>query len=324
MKQFLLYNPTSLQEAAELLGTDPERAALLAGGMDLLGRMKKRVDNPAAVVNLQSVPGLASIQATADGLSLGALVTLSELAENSTVQAQYRAVAEAAKSVGSVQIRNAGTVGGNLCQRPRCWYFRHRDYVCLQKKGTTCFGEAGESRYHGILGGGPCYFAHPSDLAPALIAFDATVRVVGPQGERIVPLESLYCLPAEKLGYGLTLAPGEIVAEVRMPAPRVGTRSTYVKFKEKPSFDFSLAGVAAVVSLQKGKVAHARIALSGVAPIPWHAIEAEKSLLGAKLEEPLARKAADLVVENNMPLGDNGYKVPLTRTLVRRALLSLA
>ena len=196
MKQFLLYNPTSLQEAAELLGTDPAASGTSGRGMDLLGRMKKRVDNPAAVVNLQSVPGLASIQATADGLSLGALVTLSELAENSTVQAQYRAVAEAAKSVGSVQIRNAGTVGGNLCQRPRCWYFRHRDYVCLQKKGTTCFGEAGESRYHGILGGGPCYFAHPSDLAPALIAFDATVRVVGPQGERIVPLESpIACLP---------------------------------------------------------------------------------------------------------------------------------
>jgi xanthine dehydrogenase YagS FAD-binding subunit len=324
MKQFLLYNPTSLEEAVELLGTDPAQVQLLAGGMDLLGRMKKRIDTPARVVNLKSVPGLSSLQETADGLSLGPLLTLSDLAENPIVLTKYRAVAEAAKSVGSVQIRNTGTVGGNLCQRPRCWYFRHRDYVCLQKQGKVCFGQLGESRYHAILGGGPCFFAHPSDLAPALIAFDATVRLAGPQGERTAPLESLYCLPAEKLAYGLTLAPGEILAEVRMPAPSPGTRSTYVKFKEKPSFDFSLVGAAVVLSFKNGKVAHARIALSGVAPVPWHATEAEKALLGAKLDEPLARQAADLVVENNVPLADNSYKIPLTRTIVRRALLSLA
>ena len=324
MKSFLLENPTSLAEAVELLGTDPAQAQLLAGGMDLLGRMKKRIDTPTRVVSLKSIPGLASLQENAAGLSVGALVTLTDLAENPAVRAKYRAVAEAAGSVGSVQIRNAGTVGGNLCQRPRCWYFRHRQYVCLQKGGTDCYGQAGESRYHAILGGGPCFFAHPSDVAPALMAFDARVRIVGPQGERKATLESLYCLPSEKLGYGLTLEPGEILAEVRLPAPRPGTRSTYLKFKEKPSFDFSLAGVAALVSVEGGKVVHARIALSGVAPIPWRASEAEKALIGAKLDEPLARKAADLVVENNMPLADNTYKVPLTRTLVRRALLSLA
>lgn len=324
MKQFLLSNPTSLEEAVELLGTDPARSELLAGGMDLLGRLKKRINTPEQVVNLQTVPGLASIRETAGGLSLGPLVTLSELAENPIILAKYKAVAEAAKSVGSVQIRNAGTVGGNLCQRPRCWYFRHRDFVCLQKQGTTCFGQLGESRYHAILGGGPCFFAHPSDVAPALIAFDATVRLAGPQGERRATLESLYCLPAEKMSYGLTLAPGEILAEVLLPAPRPETHSTYVKFKEKPSFDFSLSGVAAVVSFQNGKVAHARLALSGVAPVPWHAVAAEKSLLGAKLDEQLAGRAADLVVEDNVPLADNGYKIPLTRTIVRRALLSLA
>lgn len=324
MKPFALENPTSLAEAIELLGTNPSQTQLLAGGMDLLGRMKKRIDTPARVVSLQSVPGLMSVRDSADGLSLGALVTLTDLAGNPAVRAKYCAVAEAANSVGSVQIRNAGTVGGNLCQRPRCWYFRHRQYVCLQKGGTDCFGQAGENRYHAILGGGPCFFAHPSDLAPALIAFDAMVRVVGPQGERKAPLESLYCLPANKLGYGLTLAPGEILAEVQLLAPRPDTRSTYVKFKEKPSFDFSLAGVAVVVSVENNKVVHARIALSGIAPIPWRAAEAEKALLGSKLDEPLARKVSDLVVENNMPLADNGYKVPLTRTLVRRALLGLA
>jgi xanthine dehydrogenase YagS FAD-binding subunit len=324
MKQFLFCNPTSLAEAVDFLGTEPAEAQLLAGGMDLLGRLKKRIDTPKRVVNLKSIPGLATIGETPEGLSLGALVTLTDVAENPVLLAKYRAVAEAAKSVGSVQIRNAGTVGGNLCQRPRCWYFRHRNYICLQKKGTTCFAEAGESRYHAILGGGPCYFAHPSDLAPALIAFDAAVRVVGPKGERTVALESLYCLPRKKLSMGLTLEPGEILAEVRLPAPRSGTRSTYVKFKEKPSFDFSLAGVAAVLSFEGGKVAHARLALSGVAPVPWHAIEAEKALVGVKLEDPLARQVADLVVKDNAPLADNKYKVALTRTLIGRTLLSLA
>ncbi len=324
MKQFTFYNPTSLAEAVELLGPDPAAAQLLAGGMDLLGRLKKRIDMPARVVNLKSIPGLRTIRETSNGLSLGPLVTLTDVAENPTILEKYRAVAEAAKSVGSVQIRNTGTVGGNLCQRPRCWYFRHRDFVCLQKKGTTCFGEAGESRYHAILDGGPCYFAHPSDLAPALIAFDAKVRVVGPEGQRTAPLESLYCLPSAKLSLGLTLAPGEILAEVLLPAPRPGMRSTYVKFKEKPSFDFSLAGVAAVLSFESGKVTGARLALSGVAPVPWHAVEAEKVLVGSNLVEALARQVADLVVKDSMPLADNSYKVALTRTLVRRTLLSLA
>ena len=140
MKQFLFCNPTSLAEATDLLGTEPAEAQLLAGGMDLLGRLKKRIDTPKRVVNLKSIPGLATIGETPEGLSLGTLVTLTDVAENPALLAKYRAVAEAAKSVGSVQIRNAGTVGGNLCQRPRCWYFRHRNYVCLQKKGTTCFG----------------------------------------------------------------------------------------------------------------------------------------------------------------------------------------
>ena len=324
MKQFLFYNPTSLAEAADLLGTEPAQAQLLAGGMDLLGRLKKRIDTPERVVNLKSIPGLASIQETSEGLSIGPLVTLTDIAENPAVREKYRAVAEAAEVVGSVQIRNTGTVGGNLCQRPRCWYFRHRDYVCLQKKGTTCFSEVGESRYHGILGGGPCYFAHPSDVAPALIAFNATVRLVAAKGERTIPLESLYCLPSQNLSMGLTLEPGEILAEIRLPAPPPGTRSTYVKFKEKPSFDFSLVGVAAVLGFEAGKMAHARLALSGVAPIPWRAAEAEKALTGTALSESLAGQVAELVVKDSVPLADNNYKVSLTRTLVRRTLLSLA
>jgi xanthine dehydrogenase YagS FAD-binding subunit len=223
-----------------------------------------------------------------------------------------------------VQIRNSATVGGNLCQHPRCWYYRHPDFPCLQKGGPICYAQGGENRYHAILGGGPCFFAHPSDLAPAFIALDASARLVGPKGERTVPVEKLYRLPVEQLGVGLALEPGEILAEIRVPAPKPGSRSAYLKFKERPSFDFSLAGVAASLVIQGGRITVARLALSGVAPIPWRAGEAEKALVGAALDAATARQAAELVVEASVPLRHNRYKVSLTRTLVRRALLSLA
>lgn len=324
MKQFALYNPTTLTEAAELLGADPPRTRLLAGGMDLLGRMKFRVDAPERVVNLKSIPGLDAVRETPEGLSLGPLVKLTDLAESPVAQKNYRALAQAAESVGSVQIRNSGTVGGNLCQHPRCWYYRHPDFPCLQKGGPICYAQGGENRYHAILGGGPCFFAHPSDLAPALIALDASARIVGPKGERTVALEKLYRLPMEQLGVGLALEPGEIVGEIRVPAPKSETRSTYLKFKERPSFDFSLVGVAASLVVEGGKISAARLALSGVAPVPWRAVEAEKVLVGSPLDEATARKAAELVVEGSVPLLHNRYKVSLTRTMVRRALLSLA
>jgi xanthine dehydrogenase YagS FAD-binding subunit len=324
MKQFALYNPTTLTEAAELLGADPPRTRLLAGGMDLLGRMKFRVDAPERVVNLKSIPGLDAVRETPEGLSLGPLVKLTDIGESPVVQKNYRALAQAAESVGSVQIRNSGTVGGNLCQHPRCWYYRHPDFPCLQKGGPICYAQGGENRYHAILGGGPCFFAHPSDLAPALIALDASARLVGPRGERTVALEKLYRLPMEQLGVGLALEPGEIVGEIRVPAPKSETRSTYLKFKERPSFDFSLVGVATALALEGGKVSAARLALSGVAPVPWRATEAEKALVGSALDEITARKVADVVVEGSVPLLHNRYKISLTRTMVRRALLSLA
>ena len=324
MKQFALYNPTTLTEAAELLGADPPRTRLLAGGMDLLGRLKTRVDTPERVVNLKSIAGLDAIRETSEGLSLGPLVKLTDLAESPVVQKNYRALAQAAESVGSVQIRNSGTVGGNLCQHPRCWYYRHPGFPCLQKGGPICYAQGGENRYHAILGGGPCFFAHPSDLAPALIALDASARIVGPKGERTVALEKLYRLPMEQLGVGLALEPGEIVGEIRVPAPKLETRSTYLKFKERPSFDFSLVGVAASLILGGGKITAARLVLSGVAPVPWRATEAEKALVGSALDETTARKVADVVVEGSVPLLHNRYKVSLTRTMVRRALLSLA
>jgi xanthine dehydrogenase YagS FAD-binding subunit len=324
MKSFAFYSPTTLDEAVHLLQRDPARTQLLAGGMDLLGRIKRHIDTPNNLINLKMVPGLDSIKKTAQGLSIGPLVKLADLADDDTVRTHYAALAEAAESVGSVQIRNGGTVGGNLCQRPRCWYFRHPDFTCLQKEGEVCYAQGGENRYHAILGGGPCFFAHPSDVAPALVVLDAQARIAGPRGERTVSVEKLYRLPAEQLGYGLAMEPDEILAEILVPSPPPGTRSTYHKLKEKPSFDFALAGVAAAITADGGKVTRARIALSGVAPIPWRAEYAEKLLPGIALDEALARRVAEAVVADNNPLAQNGYKVALTKTVVRRTLMTLA
>ena len=324
MKSFALYNPSSLAEAADLLAADPPHTQALAGGMDLLGRLKNRLDTPERIVNLKSIAGLDAIRQTPEGASLGPLVRLTDLSEHSFIRTQFRAVALAAESVGSVQIRNSGTVGGNLCQRPRCWYYRHRDFVCLQKRGSLCFAQGGENRYHAILAGGPCFFAHPSDLAPALIAFDALAKIVGPKGERSMALENLYRVPSEQLRLGLALEPGEILAEIRLPAPKAETRSTYLKFKERPSFDFALVGVAATAVLEGRKIVRARLALAGVAPVPWRAAEAEKLLEGNSLDDRTVSAATDAVVADSVPLAHNRYKVALTRTAVRRALLSLA
>lgn len=324
MKAFEYVNPTSLSQAAQLAAVGPSKAMLMAGGVDLLGELKDRISTPERIINLKSIAGLDAIQENAQGLSLGALVTLATAAEHPGIRKHYQALAEAAESVGSVQIRNVGTVGGNLCQRPRCWYYRHLDYICLKKGGSICYAQGGENRYHAILGGGPSFIVHPSDLAPALIALEASVKISGATDEREVRLEDFYVLPTQKILQETVLERGEIVTEVRVPAPKSGTRSTYLKFREKPSFDFAIVAVAAALRMEGGTCADARVVLGGVAPKPWRSTEAEAELVGKRLDENVALKAADAALENAKPLPQNRYKVPLTRALIKRALLQLA
>jgi xanthine dehydrogenase YagS FAD-binding subunit len=230
------------------------------------------------------------------------------------------ALAEAAAVAATPQLRNMATIGGNLLQRPRCWYFRHPLATCWLKGGAGCPARDGENRLHALFGDGPCYAVHPSDLAPALLALEAEVHVRGPAGERWLPLDDLYRLPADDRRTETVLAPDELVLALRLPAPPAGTRGTYLKAMDRKTWAFALAGVAAVLRLAGRRILQARVVLSGVAPIPWRAGAAEQVLAGEEASDALVARAAEAALAGAEPLGDNGYKVPLTLALVRRAL----
>src|SRR5687768_2229035 len=275
MKAFEWTNPTTINEAVKLLnvsaGSDMDEAPRpLAGGQDLLTTMKDYTTRPARIVNLKSIRGLNRITLNARGLTIGALVTLTELEEHAGVRKSFPGLAEAAHSVATTQIRNLGTVGGNLCQRPRCWYFRLEEVICLKKGGSECYAASGENKYNAIIAGGPSFIVHPSDLAPMLVALDARVTVVGSTGKRVIPLDKFFTLPAEgNIRRENVLKNDEIITEIYVPASPLAARSTYLKFKERESLDFALASVAAAVQLAPNKtVRAARIVLGGVAPIP--------------------------------------------------------
>jgi xanthine dehydrogenase YagS FAD-binding subunit len=332
MRSFEWTSPATLDEALRLLqppaSTEArERPQALAGGQDLLTVLNEGIAQPARIVNLKAIPGLDRIaERGKEGLELGALVTLADLAESPLVREGFPGLAEAARSVASPQIRNLATVGGNLCQRPRCWYFRHENLVCLKKGGNECHAASGENKYHAIFGDGPCHIVHPSDLAPMLVALGASATLHGAKGERTVPLERFFVLPSEGgIEQETVLEPGEILTRVTVPASGAARRSTYLKFRERESFDFAMVSVAAAIeSGADGRITSARLVLGGVAPIPWKATRAEEFLRGQRAVPESFAKAADLALAGARPLAQNEYKVPLARTLVRRALAAAA
>lgn len=329
MKAFEWMNANSVADAVNALKSgappaDPDDAARpIAGGQDLLTTMKEYITRPARVVNLKSIRGLDKIEADGKGgLRIGALVTLNQLEEDANVRKRFPGLAEAAHSVGTPQIRNLGTVGGNLCQRPRCWYYRLEEVVCLKKGGSECYAATGENKYHAIFGGGPSYIVHPSDLAPMLVALGATVNVTGGDGQRTIPLDKFFTLPSEgNLRRENVLKNDEIITEVVVPQSKFAGNSTYLKFKERDSMDFAMSAVAAAIAMGPNKtVAEARIVLGGVAPIPWRVPKAESSLVGKTMNIDLLTQVARTALEGAEPLAKNAYKIPLTQTLVRRAL----
>jgi xanthine dehydrogenase YagS FAD-binding subunit len=242
------------------------------------------------------------------------------------VRSSFAAIAEAAASVASPQIRAAGTVGGNLCQRPRCWYYRNEETVCLKKGGDECFAYAGMNRYNAILGAGPSYIVHPSDLAPALVALEAEVTLVGPDGARVVRLEDFYTLPAEgDVTKETVLAPNEVLTQVRVHSVPASWRQTYLKVRERSAFDFALSAVA--VALDRGDdgvVRNARIVLGGVAPRPWRCGSAEELLRGNRLDEATIEAVRDEALRGAEPLDHNAYKIPMTKGLLTKALRKLS
>jgi xanthine dehydrogenase YagS FAD-binding subunit len=323
MKNFKLAEPKTLPQASALLAGANGRVALMAGGTDLLGEMKEGVRLPEMVVDLMTIPGLSYIRKDQNALRVGALTPVAELAEDPATARLFPGLSQAARSVASPQLRRMGTVGGNLCQRPRCWYYRTAETVCRKKGGSTCFASNGRNRYHAVLGGGLCHIVYPSDLAPMLAALEAQVTLFSSQGERTVPVEEFYALPSVNIRRENVLRADEILKEVTIPLPGPAFRSAYVKFKERGAWDFALVSAAIAGTFAGQAVSRLRLVMGGLAPVPWRMSAAEEAVRGKKLNEGLVRRAARASLAEARPLAENAYKVELAEVILSRAVLSL-
>jgi xanthine dehydrogenase YagS FAD-binding subunit len=323
MNSFKWAEPQTIGQAAALLATGEGKTVLMSGGTDLLGQLKEGLVEPEIVIDLAAIPGLSYIKKEKEGVSIGPLTTIADLTADQMIAQDYPGLHQAASVIASPQLRNVGTVGGNLCQRPRCWYFRNSEIVCRKKGGSRCYAYRGRNKYHAIFGGGMCYIVYPSDLAPMLVALDAAVTIASPRGDRTLPLADFYALPAKNVRRENILAPDELLCEVKIPPVRKEERSAYLKLEERETWDFALVSCAVRGLISGASPADLRIVMGGVAPIPWRLEKAEVALKGKKLTEAAIRGAARAALEDARPLEENGYKKPLVETAVARTLLSL-
>jgi xanthine dehydrogenase YagS FAD-binding subunit len=322
LRSFNYVRATSLEEAISHLAKPGAR--IHAGGTDLIGCLRDGVFQADKLVSISRLDSLRGMGGSADGgLRIGALTSISEIAADRTVVQRYAALAQGAAAAASPQLRNQGTIGGNICQRPRCWYYR-ADYECVRKGGDACYAMEGGNQNHCIFGGSTCYIVHPSDTAPALVALGARAVVVGPAGRRIVPLEEFFLLPSDNLEKENVLAADELVTEILLPPPSANTRSSYRKVRARGSWDFAIASVALAVAFKADRVEAARIVLGAAAPIPWRCQAAERVIVGNRLDARTVSKAAAVAMEGAEPLSENEYKIPLFRGLIEEALLALA
>ena len=326
MKAFTNANARDLRQAvtlAEGARREGREASFAAGGSDLLGLAKERLIAPDVVVNLKTIKGLDRVTTAAGGIEIGGLISLDSLSTHPVVLRDHAVLAEAAGSVATPQIRNVGTLAGNVCQRPWCWYFRN-GFPCFKNGGTTCFSIVGENQFHAIFGGGPSFIVHPSDTAPALVALDAKFRIVGPSGERVVQAAEFFVLPRDNAARENVLGTQDVLASIQIPAARRGTRSTYHKILDREAWTHAVVSAAVVLEMDQDVCRSARIVLGGVAPIPWRLPQVERLLAGQRITPDLAAKAAEEAVAGARPLEKNAYKIPLTKGVVRRTLLELA
>ncbi|MEM2394662.1 MAG: xanthine dehydrogenase family protein subunit M [Candidatus Bathyarchaeia archaeon] len=320
LKPFKHVNVKSVEEAVALLSVG--KGKLIAGGTDLLTVLKDQIhcEYPELIINIKTIPNMNYIREDSGVLKIGALATLAEIADSPLVKGKYKVLADAARSIGSPQIRNVGTIGGNLCQEVRCLYYRHPHHVggrivCYRKGGRVCYAVAGNNLYHAILGRpAKCYAVHPSDMAPALIALNAKVKTT----KTIIPLEEFF----DPLN-GTILNSDEILTEIQVPAPPEGSKQAWIKFRLRKSIDFAIASVASVLTLDGNICKDARIVLGGVAPTPWRSRDAEDAVKGKPINETVAEEAGKAAVKGAVPLTQNAYKIQIVKTLVKRAILSL-
>jgi xanthine dehydrogenase YagS FAD-binding subunit len=323
MNRFEFARATSVAEALSLVAAKPG-SVLKAGGIDLLDHLKEHLLEPPRLVDLKSIPGMQDVMAEPTGnLRIGPLVTLAQVADHPGIRATHTALAQACGEAASPQIRNVATIGGNLLQRPRCWYYRLTSYRCLKKGGDICYAVGGENRYHTIFGEGACNAPHPSNAAMGLAALGASLVFQSSRGTRTVPADQFFTIPGGDPRRENAREPDEILTAISVPAAP-GVRSTYASVRERAAFDWPLVSTAVVLRVEGGVVRSARIMLGAVATVPLRSAAAEQALVGRRLDDPTAEAAANAAVTGARPLSENGYKVELLKILLRRTLRSLA
>jgi len=322
MRTFAHFNPGTLREAAAILRRYGGRARIIAGGTDILGKMKDRIlpSYPEALVNIKSVAGLDFIEVSDRATRIGALTRLEDIAASEAIKERYPALAEGAQRCASPHLRAMGTIGGNICQDIRCWYYRNANnrFPCMRKGGGRCYAIEGDNRFHSIFGGsveGGCYAVHPSDTAPALLALGARVKTT----KRTIPMDDFFGVDVRKT---TVLDPDEIVTELRIPSPAKGAKSAFLKFALRKSIDFPIVNCAACVTMAGTRVRAARVFLNAVYVKPYRAQGAEESIQGKALSDGNIEAAADAAVSAANPMTRNRYMVQIARTLVKRTLMA--
>jgi xanthine dehydrogenase YagS FAD-binding subunit len=327
MKAFEYFKATSVADAVALLAQHGDKSALLAGGSDLLGMMKDGVTGPKLktpqyLISIKGIKGLADIKEQKGGVRIGAAASITNISSSVLLAGKYPLLVQAAGQVAVPQIRNMATLGGNLCQRPRCWYFRGKAFKnCLRKGGDYCYAPAGENQYHAVLGAGNCYMVYPSDLAPALMALNARVEIAGVKGSRTVPIEQFYVHPDKSILKENILLPQEMMVAVEIPAP-VSAKGIYLKLKERQAFDFAVVSAAVNLSLKNDVITEARVVLGGVAPIPFRSLKAEATLKGKRIKDAVLAASREATV-GAKSLSGNAYKITAAQGIVEKALSSL-
>jgi xanthine dehydrogenase YagS FAD-binding subunit len=327
MKAFELYEPATLAEATQTLTQLGPRARVLGGGSDLVGGIMKDwvtgkgMPLPDALIDLTTIPDLDKISVGSDGARIGATATLTDVTEHADLQQQFPLLTQATLSIASPLIRNFGTVGGNINQRPRCWFFRGEGFNCYKKGGDFCFAVTGDNRYHAIIGGELCYIVHPSDTATALLALNASARVSGSGGERTLAFDNYFHGPREDVLTENVLKTDEILLEVQIPQPAAGTRMAWTKIKDRQVYDFAMASVAVAYTVDgSGVWQNGRVVLGGVAPVPYRATVVEDALKGKDVRTS-AKAAAAQIRTVARPMSLNGYKIDLVQGIIERTLL---
>ena len=324
VKAFKHFNATSVDDAIALMRTSKGNANLIAGGTDLLGVLKDEIlpDYPEAIINIKTIPGLDGVDENKKGLKMGALTKLTDVVAHPMVRKRYPILSEAAEAVATPEIRNMATLGGNLCQDTRCWYYRYPHHmggriICYRKEKGPCQAVKGDNRYHAIMGGKACFAVCPSDTAIALTALDAELEIKGPQKVRKVSVNDFFT------PLGNILEPDELLTHIQIPAPTAGVHQVFLKYTLRKPVDFAIVSVAAAVTIQAGICKDARIVLGAVGPTPVRAIDSEKCLIGRVASEESIAEAARAAVKDAKPMRMNAYKVEITEVLVKRALLPM-